>query len=301
MAWRRATSLATQRLLLAKQLLTDTDQPVTQVALASGFDSLRRFNAAFAERYRMNPTRLRRDGARPAAASAQGLRLAWRPPYDLEAMLGFFARRALPGVEAVEGLTLRRTLAATHQGRRLDGWLSLRFVPERMRTAPERRRPAWRRCSARCCSACARPSTSTPTPSAIDPVLATLPVPPRAGTRLPGALDGFETAVRVVLGQQVTVKAARTLVQRLVAALRPADRDPLAGAGPPVSDRPRRWPPPTRRDRPAGHRAPARRRAAGPGHGRGRRPARAAPRRRRWPRRWTPCARCPASATGRRR
>ena len=78
--------LATQRLLLAKQLLTDTTLPVTQVALASGFESLRRFNAAFAERYRLNPTQLRRQGAEPAAAD-KPLRLAWRPPFDVEALL----------------------------------------------------------------------------------------------------------------------------------------------------------------------------------------------------------------------
>ena len=71
--------ISTQRLLLAKQLLTDTNTPVTQVALASGFESLRRFNAAFAERYRMSPTRLRREGPGPAAGTP--LRLAWRPPY----------------------------------------------------------------------------------------------------------------------------------------------------------------------------------------------------------------------------
>ncbi len=73
--------LATQRLLLAKQLLTDTALPVTQVALATGFGSLRRFNAAFVERYRLNPSALRRAGA----AEPGALKLAWRPPYDLAA------------------------------------------------------------------------------------------------------------------------------------------------------------------------------------------------------------------------
>ena len=68
--------LTTQRLLLAKQLLTDTTQPVTQVALASGFDSVRRFNAAFVERYRFNPTQLRKEGAAPRSETA--LRLAYR-------------------------------------------------------------------------------------------------------------------------------------------------------------------------------------------------------------------------------
>jgi len=121
--------IGTQRLLLAKQLLTDTALPVTQVALASGFESLRRFNAAFAEHYRFNPTQLRRERETPRADSP--LRLAYRPPYDLQAMLGFFARRALRGVEEVDGQSLRRTLAWPLRGTRLTGWMEARFVPER--------------------------------------------------------------------------------------------------------------------------------------------------------------------------
>ena len=124
--------LTTQRLLLAKQLLTDTTQPVTQVALASGFESLRRFNAAFAERYRFNPTQLRRAGAATSAArAATALRLAYRPPYDVDAMLRFFALRQVLGVEQVEGLTLRRTVGWLHRGQRLAGWVSSTFVPAR--------------------------------------------------------------------------------------------------------------------------------------------------------------------------
>ena len=206
--------LATQRLLLAKQLLTDTTLPVTQVALASGFESLRRFNAAFAERYRLNPTQLRRQGAEPAAAD-KPLRLAWRPPFDVEALLGFFARRQVQGVEQVVGLELRRTLAWTHRGQPLAGWINARFVPAahelHLGVSPslapvlgavlQRARQAF---------------DLDADPASIDAALATLPLPPRPGLRLPGTLDGFETAVRVILGQQVTVKAACTLVQRLV-------------------------------------------------------------------------------------
>ena len=208
--------LGTQRLLLAKQLLTDTRQPVTQVALASGFASLRRFNAAFAERYRFNPSQLRREGAASAgAARADVLRLAWRPPFDLPAMLGFFSRRQMLGVEEVDGLTLRRTLGWLHQGQRVQGWVSASFVPEKnelhVSTSPslqpvlgavlQRLRQAF---------------DLDADPALIDPVMALLPVPHRPGARLPGALDGFEVAVRIILGQQVTVKAARTLTQRLV-------------------------------------------------------------------------------------
>jgi AraC family transcriptional regulator of adaptative response / DNA-3-methyladenine glycosylase II len=205
--------LTTQRLLLAKQLLTDTQQPVTQVALASGFGSLRRFNAAFAERYRFNPTQLRREGA--AAAAGQVLRLAYRPPYDLEAVLGFFARREVRGVEQVEGLTLRRTLGWQHQGQRVSGWLSGEFVPERHEvhlTASPSLSPVLGAVLQRVRHGLDLDAD----PALIDPVLSRLPVALRPGTRLPGVMDGFEGAVRVILGQQVTVKAARTLVQRLV-------------------------------------------------------------------------------------
>ena len=213
--------LTTQRLLLAKQLLTDTAQPVTQVALASGFESLRRFNAAFVQHYRFNPTQLRRERATPRAAPTRDaqvgtpLRLAYRPPYDIEAVLDFFAQREMRGVEQIEGLCLRRTMGWLHRGQRITGWFEARFKPEQHQV-----------------HVLASPSLAPvlgavlqrvrhlldldADPARIDPVLALLPVPLRPGTRLPGTVDGFELATRVILGQQVTVKAARTLVQRLV-------------------------------------------------------------------------------------
>jgi AraC family transcriptional regulator of adaptative response / DNA-3-methyladenine glycosylase II len=215
--------LTTRRLLLAKQLLTDTAIPVTQVALATGYASLRRFNAAFSERYRMSPTALRREradaprsvrGAAPVVAAAT-VRLAYRPPYDLAGVLAFFANRAVPGVEQVDGLALRRSLAITHRGQALAGWVEARFVPTRhelhLRLAPplvpalgvvvQRMR--------QCLDLDADPEQ-------IDPVLALVPGPDRPGIRLCGSADGFESAVRVILGQQVTVAAARTLTRRLV-------------------------------------------------------------------------------------
>ena len=205
--------LATQRLLLAKQLLTDTAMPVTQVALASGFASLRRFNAAFVERYRLQPTRLRSERGDKVAEAP--LRLAYRPPYDIEALLDFFARRELLGVEQVDGLSLRRNLRWQYRGAPLAGWIEARFVPLRHEVHV--------RCDDRLLPALGALLPAVrhwldldADPAAIDPVLAALPVPLRPGTRLPASLDGFELAVRVILGQQVTVKAARTLVARLV-------------------------------------------------------------------------------------
>jgi len=210
--------LSTQRLLLAKQLLTDTDMPVTQVALASGHASLRRFNAAFMQRYRMNPSALRKQAActtKRRSDSAMSLRLAYRPPYDIDGVMRFLGQRALPGVETVEGLEVRRTLRWLHQGQWLQGWLQCRFVPLRnelqLGVAPALL-PAVGSIMQRLRHALDLDAD----PSLIGPCLATMPVPAPAGLRVPGAMDGFETATRIILGQQVTVAAARTLTRRLV-------------------------------------------------------------------------------------
>ena len=216
--------LATQRLLLAKQLLTDTAMPVAQVALAAGFSSLRRFNAAFLQRYRMSPSRLRHSpeaDEAPAAAQSQALahgaelRLAWRPPYDHDAVLRFLSLRAVAGVEQVDGLSHRRTLAIEHQGRRLNGWLQARFDPPRHElrlTLSHGLMPAVGTLLDRSRQALDLDAD----PARMAPVLASLPGPSRPGLRVPSGWDGFEIAVRVVLGQQVTVAAARTLTRRLV-------------------------------------------------------------------------------------
>jgi AraC family transcriptional regulator, regulatory protein of adaptative response / DNA-3-methyladenine glycosylase II len=218
--------LSTQRLLLAKQLLTDTDMPVTQVALASGHASLRRFNAAFLQRYRLNPSALRKQAVRPRD-SLPSLCLAYRPPYDIEGMLGFLAQRALPGIETVDGLEIRRTLRWHHHGQWLQGWLQCRFVPARhelhLSVAPALL-PAVGSLMLRLRHALDLDAD----PSLIDPGLATMPVPPPAGLRVPGTMDGFETATRIILGQQVTVAAARTLTRRLVAELGQAIETPFA-------------------------------------------------------------------------
>ena len=207
----------TRRLLLAKQLLTDTRLPVAQVALASGFNSLRRFNAAFAGSYRMSPSRLRRstdasDTAAFDAGAAISVKLAYRAPYDLAALLRFLALRAIPGVEAVEGRRVRRsvrpgTLAPA------AGWVEAEFANDaalvRLRFAPE-----LAGASGRVVAAARRWLDLDAMPQAIDAVLAELPGAP--GLRLPGCLDAFELAIRAVLGQQVTVAAARTLARRVV-------------------------------------------------------------------------------------
>ena len=210
----------TRRLLLAKQLLTDTRLPVAQVALTSGFRSLRRFNAAFAASYRMNPARLRRAAAEPDANGeprsdpAVTVTLGYRTPYDTEALLRFLALRAIPGIETIEGLSIRRSIRGGLYGPNA-GWVSATFRPEAARVQLAFA-PALAPASGRLVAAVRRWLDLDAAPDSIDATLAELPGAP--GLRLPGSVDAFELAVRAVLGQQVTVAGARTLARRLVVA-----------------------------------------------------------------------------------
>src|SRR5437763_3502323 len=115
--------LLTRRLLLAKQLLTETAWPMTEVAFASGFSSVRRFNDAFSRRYRMPPTRLRKKATEGAVSFAESetstLQLSYRPPYDWTGILAFLAARALAGVERVTDSAYARTV----QIGKARGWI----------------------------------------------------------------------------------------------------------------------------------------------------------------------------------
>jgi len=206
--------LQTRRLLLAKQLLTDTRLPVAQVALASGFNSLRRFNAAFVESYRMSPSRLRGEADDDVFddQAAITVKLGYRPPYDAAALLRFLSQRAVPEVEVVDGLRVRRTLRAGTVAP-IAGWVEAEFSSAApvvlLRFAPE-----LAAASGRVVAAVRRWLDLDAEPQTIDAALAALPGAP--GLRLPGSLDAFELAVRAVLGQQVTVAGARTVARRVV-------------------------------------------------------------------------------------
>ena len=222
--------LTTQRLLLAKQLLTDTALPVAEVALACGFESQRRFNAVFAERCRLSPSRLRREQPRSATrrraaalllrlpnvedCDALKLRLAYRPPYDVAGVLRFLAARCIAGVEAIDEQGVwRRTLAA--RDGTAPGWLALQFLADR-HEVEVMMSPSLAPQLGHVVALVRHALDLDADPALIDPVLAALPVPAVPGMRVPGGSDGFESAVRVILGQQVTVAAARTLTRRLV-------------------------------------------------------------------------------------
>ncbi|TWO73035.1 helix-turn-helix domain-containing protein [Caenimonas sedimenti] len=204
--------LQTRRLLTAKQLLADTDLPVTQIALISGYASVRRFNAAFSEHYGLNPTQLRRAGANEAGGAT--VRLGYRPPYDVQAMLGFFRTRAMTGLEFVEGNQLGRTLSITAGGERHSGWLVAEFDEAQTRVVlhfSDTLRPVLPLLLRRLRAALDLDAD----PHAINAQLhGSFPL--GDGLRVPGSLSGYELAVRAVLGQQITVAAARTLAQRLL-------------------------------------------------------------------------------------
>jgi AraC family transcriptional regulator of adaptative response / DNA-3-methyladenine glycosylase II len=219
--------MQTARLLLAKRLLTDTQLPVTDIALAAGFGSVRRFNTLFAERYRLQPTALRRVAPASTVDSHRFL-LATRPPFDYARLLEFFAARAVDGAEVVDGRRLRRSLRmATADGKAFAGWVEVRPAARAAgidvridaRLAPV---------IPRVLAACKRAFDLDCQPDAIAAVLGELAAD-RPGLRLPGAFDGFELATRAILGQQVSVKSARTLAGRLVARFGTPIGTPFAG------------------------------------------------------------------------
>ena len=218
--------LQTRRLLTAKQLLADTHLPMTQIALMSGFASVRRFNAAFVAHYKLNPTQLRR--AAPKADYDQGMtvRLGYRPPYDVAAMLAFMETRRINTVETIEINAIesiaarayrycaRRTFSIEIAGKKHIGWLQMRFDETRHQlvlTVSDSLRAALPVVIRRVRAAFDLDAD----PAAINAALHA-DFPTGDGLRVPGALDGFELAVRAVLGQQITVAGARTLAQRLV-------------------------------------------------------------------------------------
>lgn len=210
----------TRRLLTAKQLLSDTHLPIAQIASLSGFASLRRFNDAFVTRYRLTPTALRTTQARATRAELPdhvSLRLDYRPPLDVDALLAFWQQRALVGIELIDGPRLLRTLtlhAGDGRQTRTPGWIACEFdrlAPRLRLTLSASLVPLLPVVIAQVRQAFDLDADS----QAIHAVLHSF-FPHGEGLRVPGAFDGFEVAVRAVLGQQVTVAAARTLAQRLV-------------------------------------------------------------------------------------
>ncbi len=209
----------TRRLHFAKRLIDESNLPFTQIALAAGFGSLRRFNDAFRKAYHRPPRELRRE-RREAPTRGAGdevsLALSYRPPYDWDHLRNFLALRATPGVERVDEDGYARLIRtegghAVIQVRRLHGKDALLL---RVRGAPAAALFQIATAARRVFDLSADPALVA-AGLASDPLLRPL-VRRRPGIRIPGTWDAFECAVRAVLGQQVTVAAARTLAGRLV-------------------------------------------------------------------------------------
>lgn len=210
----------TRRVLLAKQLIHETHLPMAEIAFASGFGSIRRFNEMFLSLFDRTPGELRRSKQPDVPAGPRGeirLLLRYRPPYDWAAMLAFLQLRAIPGIEHIDGDTYRRTIS-------LDGAQGIVSVQPAAGNALQAtvRFPQLHALPA-IIARLRRMFDLGSDPVALaaqfshDPVLAAL-IAARPGLRVPGAWDGFELAMRAVLGQQITVVAAIRLAGKLVAA-----------------------------------------------------------------------------------
>lgn len=211
--------LQTCRLLLAKNLLTDTDLPIIDVAMASGFGSLRRFNDLFKKQYRLTPSALRKQ--MPDNKKDSGditLLLAYRPPYLWKNILDFFASRAIPGVEIVKNDEYLRTVRlVSKEQKTIHGWIKVAHRPQNNALAvtldsallpvlPQVLNRVRYLFDLHC-----DPDVIYSTLNAMNTIRPELCV---LGMRLPGCFDPFEMMVRAVLGQQITVKAAGTLAAR---------------------------------------------------------------------------------------
>lgn len=209
------TALAqTQRLLLAKQLLTDTTMTMADVAFASGFSSVRRFNHLFRTRYRLAPGALRKQRHPQSDTDGITLKLGFRPPLAWEALTAFLAQRGARSVEQCEDGCYRRTVShGTHKG-----WISVArddhsaalvvTVASELASAIP-----WLRSRLRHLFDLDADPTAITTHLRHDPRLATR-IDNTPGLRIPGTINGFELALRAILGQQISVKAASTLCNR---------------------------------------------------------------------------------------
>jgi AraC family transcriptional regulator of adaptative response / DNA-3-methyladenine glycosylase II len=210
----------TCRLLLSKNLLTDTGLSVADVALTAGFGSLRRFNDSFKKRYRLSPTALRKRAAREGQPRDEvTLLLGYRPPYQWHEILRFLAERAIPGVETVRGTEYLRTVRhRSADGEPVYGWIRVGKAPGKdalsvtissnLLSALPQMLARVRHLFDLYCD----PDTVAETLMPMNNLAPGLFVP---GIRVPGCYEPFEMAVRAILGQQISVKAAGTLAGRL--------------------------------------------------------------------------------------
>ena len=207
----------TQRLHFAKKLIDETQLPMAQVCYAAGFTSVRRFNAVFNQVYGRAPLTLRKRANVTESAERRGvqIRLNYRPPFDWRAMLAYLAYRAIPGVESVGKDRYSRTIVLNGQ----QGSLEVHFLENShtliLTIDVEQTRNLYQIVErVRVMFDLKAVSTELENFLSRDPLLAPL-VARHPGIRVPVAWDGFEVGVRAIIGQQVSVKGATTLVSRL--------------------------------------------------------------------------------------
>jgi AraC family transcriptional regulator, regulatory protein of adaptative response / DNA-3-methyladenine glycosylase II len=225
------TVAQTRRVLLAKQLIHQTDLSMIQVAMASGFGSVRRFNETFQDLYHRPPGELRRRAGVASASPEITLLLPYRPPYDWEAMIRFLKARAIAGVESVTEDSYSRVIEIDEA----TGSITVSHAPDQSALRVVVRFPRLNILSV-IIARIRRMFDLSAEPGAIDSVLSCDPVlrplvSARPGLRVPGGWSGFEIAIRAMLGQQITVKGATQLAGRIVAAMgtRVADDTDMAG------------------------------------------------------------------------
>jgi AraC family transcriptional regulator, regulatory protein of adaptative response / DNA-3-methyladenine glycosylase II len=203
----------THRLLAAKRLIDETDLSLSTVALAAGFGSVRRFNHTIRETWKRTPRELRK-ARRGIRAKGLCFRLRYRPPFDWDALLGFLATRAIPGVEFVDNRVYRRSIVVAG----VPGMIGLSHGDSEVLLEIDHARPdkllGIVSRMRRLCDLDADP-VAIASSLATDPLLRPL-AEARPGLRVPGAWDGFELGIRAILGQQISVRGASTLAGRLV-------------------------------------------------------------------------------------
>lgn len=207
----------TRRVHFAKKLLDETTLPMCDVAFASGFGSLRRFNGEIKRVYKRTPTDLRRLARHraPTDPECYRFRLAYRPPYAWDWVLSFLGARAIPGVESVDGSHYRRTIEIDGQPGVID--VSLEEAGSALMLEVRVPDPRALLCIV---ERVRRVFDLGADPSAIDAHLSAdplfrRPLATRPGIRTPGAWDAFELAVRAIVGQQISVKGATTIIGRI--------------------------------------------------------------------------------------
>ena len=225
----------TARLLFAKKLLQETGLNMTEIAYASGFGSVRRFNALFASRYGMAPGTLRR--ARRTSASLITLRLAYRAPFAWDTMLDYLSGRAIGGVEAIQQTgALRcyvRSIRFRQDGQLLEGWLKVSHL-EREQQLEIQVGNQFASVLMPLLDKIRQQFDLDANPTVIEEHLRSdallgAQIKKTPGLRVPGTFSHFELAVRAVLGQQISVAGASTLAARLVTQFGTSLSTPLAG------------------------------------------------------------------------